>query len=194
MTKLTTDEETEVPPPPGTEPLLPIPAIGSSPEKEREHRREPPPVTEREERRDDYGGERHSREQRRSFSKDSHRERYRLIFDNLKSSIFLTILLLFYDLRSNERGRRIENLRTVSRRRSLSPRRSQRGEYPHSGPPSHMVNHSMSKNYQRPPPGEGHYPPPMQYDPGIRRSTEDRPGTPTVSENSRNTVALFIFR
>lgn len=74
VTKLTTDEETEVPPPPGTEPLLPIPAIGSSPERDRERRE--PSVIEREERREDYRGERHSREQRRSFSKDSHSDRY----------------------------------------------------------------------------------------------------------------------
>lgn len=74
VTKLTTDEETEVPPPPGTEPLLPIPAIVSSPEREQERSQEPP-CREKKERDNDYAGERQSRERRRSFSRDSHRER-----------------------------------------------------------------------------------------------------------------------
>lgn len=73
VTKLTTDEETEVPPPPGTEPLLPIPAIVSSPE--REHERSDPPSREKKERDNEYAGERQSRERRRSFSRDGHRER-----------------------------------------------------------------------------------------------------------------------
>jgi hypothetical protein len=74
VTKLTTDEETEVPPPPGTEPLLPIPAIVSSPERERE--RSDPPSRDKKERDNEYVGERQSRERsRRSFSRDGHRER-----------------------------------------------------------------------------------------------------------------------
>lgn len=74
VTKLTTDEEAEVPPPPGTEPLLPIPAIVSSPERERE--RSNPPIRDKKERdRDEYAGERQPRERRRSFSRDGHRER-----------------------------------------------------------------------------------------------------------------------
>lgn len=73
VTKLTTDEETEVPPPPGTEPLLPIPAIGSSPERDRE--RSDPPTREKKERENEYPGERQSRERRRSFSRDGHRDR-----------------------------------------------------------------------------------------------------------------------
>lgn len=74
VTKLTTDEETEVPPPPGTEPLLPIPAIVSSPEREQERSQEQP-CREKKERDNDYAGERQSRERRRSFSRDNHRER-----------------------------------------------------------------------------------------------------------------------
>lgn len=73
VTKLTTDEETEVPPPPGTEPLLPIPALGSSPERERE--RSDPSSRDKKERDNEYSGERQSRERRRSFSRDGHRDR-----------------------------------------------------------------------------------------------------------------------
>lgn len=73
VTKLTTDEETEVPPPPGTEPLLPIPALGSSPERERE--RSDPISRDKKERDNEYSGERQSRERRRSFSRDGHRDR-----------------------------------------------------------------------------------------------------------------------
>lgn len=75
VTKLTTDEETEVPPPPGTEPLLPIPAIVSSPEKEKERSQDPPGREKKERDSNDYIGERQSRERRRSFSRDGHRER-----------------------------------------------------------------------------------------------------------------------
>lgn len=67
------EEETEVPPPPGTEPLLPIPAIGSSPERDRE--RSDPPSRDKKERENEYPGERQSRERRRSFSRDNHRDR-----------------------------------------------------------------------------------------------------------------------
>lgn len=73
ITKLTTDEETEVPPPPGTEPLLPIPALVSSPERERE--RSDPSSRDKKERDNEYTGERQSRERRRSFSRDGHRDR-----------------------------------------------------------------------------------------------------------------------
>lgn len=74
VTKLTTDEETEVPPPPGTEPLLPIPAIVSSPEREPEQNNIPP-NRDKKERENEYAGERQSRERRRSFSRDGPRER-----------------------------------------------------------------------------------------------------------------------
>ncbi|EFN87378.1 Retinoblastoma-binding protein 6 [Harpegnathos saltator] len=158
VTKLTTDEETEVPPPPGTEPLLPIPTIVSSPEREQERNQEPP-CREKKERDNDYAGERQSRERRRSFSRDSHRER------------------------SGERGRRIENLRPLSRRRSLSPRHSQHSDYPSSsGVPPHLMNPPPSKGYQSHLGDDGHYPPAMHYDSSIRRPNEDRPGTPTVDE------------
>jgi len=73
ITKLTTDEETEVPPPPGTEPLLPIPALVSSPERERE--RSDPSSRDKKERDNEYSGERQSRERQRSFSRDGHRDR-----------------------------------------------------------------------------------------------------------------------
>lgn len=120
VTKLTTDEETEVPPPPGTEPLLPIPAIGSSPERDRE--RSDPPSREKKERENEYLGERQSRERRRSFSRDGYRDR------------------------SGERGRRIENLRPVNRRRSLSPRHSQHSDYSSQGAPlQHLMNPPPSK-------------------------------------------------
>ncbi|XP_032669076.1 E3 ubiquitin-protein ligase RBBP6 isoform X2 [Odontomachus brunneus] len=141
-----------------TEPLLPIPAIVSSPEREQERSQEPP-CREKKERDNDYTGERQSRERRRSFSRDSHRER------------------------SGERGRRIENLRPLNRRRSLSPRHSQHSDYPSSsGVPPHLMNPTPSKGYQGHLGDDGHYPPAMHYDSGIRRSNEDRPGTPTVDE------------
>lgn len=84
--------------------------------------------------------------------------------------------------RSGERGRRMENLRPVSRRRSLSPRHSQHNDYGSQGAPMpHLMNPPPSKSYQGLPPDDGHYPPSMHYENAIRRSTEDRPGTPTVS-------------
>lgn len=84
--------------------------------------------------------------------------------------------------RSGERGRRIENLRPVNRRRSLSPRHSQHSDYSSQGAPlQHLMNPPPSKNYQGLPSDDGHYPSNIHYDNAIRRSTEDRPGTPTVS-------------
>lgn len=78
VTKLTPDEETEVPPPPGTEPLLPIPALvrENSPERERSERSDPV-SRDKKERDNEYSssGERQSRERRRSFSRDGHRDR-----------------------------------------------------------------------------------------------------------------------
>ena len=63
LTKLHADDETEVPPPPGTEPLLPIPPVHDSTDHEKK------------ESEDDHPRERHHRERRRSYSRDSHRER-----------------------------------------------------------------------------------------------------------------------
>lgn len=84
--------------------------------------------------------------------------------------------------RSGERGRRIENLRPVNRRRSLSPRHSQHSDYNSQGAPlQHLMNPPPSKNYQGLSSDDGHYPSNIHYDNAIRRSTEDRPGTPTVS-------------
>lgn len=45
------------------------------------------------------------------------------------------------------------------------------------------MNPPPSKGYQGHLADDGHYPPAMHYDSGIRRSNEDRPGTPTVSEH-----------
>lgn len=74
VTTKVTEEETEVPPPPGTEPLLPIPAIGSSPERETDH--SCPPNPDNNEKDHDYPQDKQSKERRRSFSRESHRERY----------------------------------------------------------------------------------------------------------------------
>lgn len=84
--------------------------------------------------------------------------------------------------RSGERGRRIENLRPLNRRRSLSPRHSQHSDYPSSSTVlPHLMNPPPSKSYQGHLADDGHYPPAMHYESAIRRSNEDRPGTPTVS-------------
>ncbi|RLU15449.1 hypothetical protein DMN91_012443, partial [Ooceraea biroi] len=147
IAKLTTDEETEVPPPPGTEPLLPIPAIVSSPEREREQ--SDPPSRDKKERDNEYAGERQSRERsRRSFSRDGHRER------------------------SGERGRRIENLRPLNRNRnrSLSPRHSQHDEYPSSSAPPLLPfppgeERIPPPNYNQPPPNVPPHNPPLLPDP-----------------------------
>lgn len=122
-TKLHTDEESEVPPPPGTEPLLPIP---SAPEAQDHDKKE---VEE------EYPRERHHRERRRSYSRDTHRDR-----------------------------------------------QSHHGDYQGGGSGSHMINQSHSKSYSNHPGSDGHYQHHMHYDSGIRRSTEDRAGTPTVDE------------
>lgn len=96
--------------------------------------------------------------------------------------------------RSGERGRRIENLRPVNRRRSLSPRHSQHSDYNSQGAPlPHLMNPPPSKNYQSLPSDDGHYPPNIHYDNAIRRSTEDRPGTPTVSSKYFTLILLKIF-
>lgn len=96
--------------------------------------------------------------------------------------------------RSGERGRRMENLRTVSRRRSLSPRHSQHSDYSSQGTTlPHVMNQPPSKTYQGMPPDDGHYSSTMHYDSGMRRSTEDRPGTPTVSMVYRNTSLLSCY-
>ena len=63
LAKVHTDDESEVPLPPGTEPLLPIPAVHDSADHEKK------------ENEDDYPKERHHRERRRSYSRDNHRER-----------------------------------------------------------------------------------------------------------------------
>jgi hypothetical protein len=68
------------------------------------------------------------------------------------------------------------NIRPPSRRRSLSPRNSQHPDYPMHQSQGH------NKNYQAHMSGDSRYhQPPMHYDPNLRRSTEDRAGTPTVS-------------
>jgi len=104
--------------------------------------------------------------------------------------------ILFVSHRSGERGRRIENLRPLNhnRNRSLSPRHSQHGEYPSSSAVlSHLMNPPSSKGYQGHLADDGHYPPTMHYDSGIRRSNEDRAGTPTVSERSLYKEFVIYF-
>uniref|UniRef100_A0A0C9RHS3 Rbbp6_0 protein n=1 Tax=Fopius arisanus TaxID=64838 RepID=A0A0C9RHS3_9HYME len=159
------DEDSEVvpPPPPGTEPLLPIPSASKSPEKESDSTEVH--CSERREHEDDYGGDyggdyddyeedRRSRDRHRSYSKEGIRDR------------------------TGDGGRRIENIRSMNRRRSLSPR--QRQDYQtHGTPLPHMMN--QSKGYQNMPTGNQRYSS-MHYDSQLRRSTEDRPGTPTVDE------------
>lgn len=83
-------------------------------------------------------------------------------------------------LRSGDQGRRRGGLRKVNRRRSLSPRQSHQGDY-QGGSGSHMMNPPHSKGYSNHPGSDGHYQHHSHYDSGIRRSTEERPGTPTVS-------------
>ena len=71
-------------------------------------------------------------------------------------------------------------MRPPNRRRSLSPRNSQHSEYPmHQG-------QSHTKGYQGHLSSDSRYhpPPSMHYDSNLRRSTEDRAGTPTVSKSS----------
>jgi hypothetical protein len=67
-TKLMTDDETEVPPPPGTEPPLLSKRMSDQSWRDRDSGSEL--------REDDYCKDRFSRERRRSFSRDNHRERY----------------------------------------------------------------------------------------------------------------------
>lgn len=100
-----------------------------------------------------------------------------------------------WSFRSGERGRRMENLRPLSRRRSLSPRHSQHSDYsPQGALLPHLMNPPPSKSYQGLPPDDGHYPPNMHYDSAIRRSTEDRPGTPTVSTKYVKLISLPCLR
>lgn len=63
LAKVHTDDESEVPLPPGTEPLLPIPSAQHSSDKDKK------------EKEDDHPKEKHHRERRRSYSRDNHRER-----------------------------------------------------------------------------------------------------------------------
>lgn len=64
-------------------------------------------------------------------------------------------------------------MRSGNKRQSLSPRNSQQSEY---------AMHPGSKSYQGHMAGENRYhSQQMHYDSNLRRSTEDRAGTPTVS-------------
>lgn len=54
------------------------------------------------------------------------------------------------------------------------------------------MNPPPSKGYQGHLADDGHYPPAMHYDSGIRRSNEDRAGTPTVSEYSLHSNGIII--
>ena len=95
MAKLIVEDETEVPPPPGTEPLLPIPALGNSPDKNLEHVASK--VEEKKEQDDDYSDDQRPRERRRSFTKDSHRERYKNIFKYLKTKKYVSVFHKYSD-------------------------------------------------------------------------------------------------
>lgn len=78
-----TESDAAPPPPPGTEPLLPIPSVSKSPEKESDTTQTHAP--ERREHDEDYGGDyrdyddyeedRRPRERHRSYSKEGQRER-----------------------------------------------------------------------------------------------------------------------
>ena len=73
---------------------------------------------------------------------------------------------------------RVDNVRPMNRRRSLSPRNSHQMDYPRQG---HPMNHPGPKNYPAHGSNDPHYPPVIHYDSSLRRTNEDRPGTPTVS-------------
>ena len=120
----------------------------------------------------------------------------RFQFVSCKRYNFATRRYKTFVSRSGEHGRRRENLRTVTRRRSLSPRQSHHGDY-QGGSGPHMMNPPHSKTYSNHPGNDGHYQHHMHYDSSIRRSTEDRPGTPTVSINHNifyklNSIMILI--
>ncbi|XP_058795388.1 E3 ubiquitin-protein ligase RBBP6 isoform X3 [Phymastichus coffea] len=102
---------------------------------------------------EDYG--KFSKERRRSFSRDNTRDRSAAYHSSSSSS-------------------REAGIRPPSRRRSLSPPNSDYPKSSYQAPPSGHPSASTA---------DGRYmPAPVHYDPNIRRSTEDRAGTPTVDE------------
>ncbi|KAJ8667352.1 hypothetical protein QAD02_009014 [Eretmocerus hayati] len=135
--KLTTDDEAEVPPPPGTEPPL-LPKRLSDPSWR---------DSGSESRDGEYSS--YHRERRRSFSRENnHRDR---------NAPYLTL---------------VDNNRHGNRRSSTSPKNNlAHGDYSmHQPPPKVFSEHTR------------YHPPPMHFDASLRRSAEDRAGTPTVDE------------
>ncbi|XP_034952657.1 E3 ubiquitin-protein ligase RBBP6 [Chelonus insularis] len=148
------DEDSEVvpPPPPGTEPLLPIlPLINKSPGNKNE------PNKEKKDDNYEYEESKLPRERRPSFGKENNRER------------------------NNDNGRRVENIKPMNRRRSLSPRHSHHSDYiTHNPSIPHMGN--QAKGYQSSSANFPRYSSNVHYESEIHRTNEDRPGTPTVDE------------